>query len=229
MAWRDVARRGLAGSGESRRGKVETGGPPRSRRDSLLRPMRQAGMVWLAEAGRTGTWRGSAGRGAAGHGMVWLGLAWLGAARIGPVRLGEARLATVRHGMDLSSRSVRLLVMVQQFPKPIKERKKKGVDKQRVRQAVRERDGDQCLLCGAPGPGLHLHRVIYGAQGGRYEERNCIQLCVLHHNPVIHASKETWQPLLMDYLNAEGASRTEALRALRKRFAEWLRERHPTG
>ena len=71
--------------------------------------------------------------------------------------------------------------------------------KSKVRAEVIDRDGDWCLFCGAPGPGLHLHRVVYGSQGGKYETSNCVQLCREHH-ALVHTSKRTWAPKLTAYL-----------------------------
>lgn len=73
--------------------------------------------------------------------------------------------------------------------------------KNKVRAAVAERDGNWCLCCGRPGPGLHLHRVIYGSQGGKYETGNCVQLCNEHH-ALMHSSKKTWMPKLLAYLES---------------------------
>lgn len=72
--------------------------------------------------------------------------------------------------------------------------------KTKIREAVIERDGGNwCLKCGRPGPGLHLHRVIYGSQGGEYELGNCVQLCPEDH-ALVHSSKVTWAPLLLGHL-----------------------------
>jgi hypothetical protein len=72
--------------------------------------------------------------------------------------------------------------------------------KKKVREMVIERDGGKwCLLCGKPGPGLHLHRVIYGSQCGVYELDNCMQLCAEDHEK-IHSNKHFWQPILLEYL-----------------------------
>jgi len=73
------------------------------------------------------------------------------------------------------------------------------ISKKNVRLAVIERDGFWCLYCGKPGPGLHLHRVDYGSQCGKYELSNCVQLCNVHHE-LIHSNKTLWQPLLFEYL-----------------------------
>jgi hypothetical protein len=72
--------------------------------------------------------------------------------------------------------------------------------KLKVRKKVIERDlGEWCLFCGKPGPGLHLHRVVYGSQCGKYEVGNCVQLCAEHHL-LVHSSKSKWQPVLLNYL-----------------------------
>ncbi len=72
--------------------------------------------------------------------------------------------------------------------------------KEKTRAVVKQRDGNHCLLCGEPGPGLHLHRVIYsgmGGGGGVYEPDNCVLLCTNHHMTV-HSNKRIWQPILLD-------------------------------
>lgn len=77
------------------------------------------------------------------------------------------------------------------------------VNKKKVREQVIERDGGNwCLLCGKPGPGLHLHRVVYGSQGGKYEVDNCVQLCAIDHERV-HSSKKKWMPILLEYLKTK--------------------------
>lgn len=73
------------------------------------------------------------------------------------------------------------------------------ISKKEVRQKVIERDGYWCLLCGKPGPGLHLHRVVYGSHGGKYEVDNCVLLCAIHHDQV-HSSKKTWAPRLEQFI-----------------------------
>jgi len=74
------------------------------------------------------------------------------------------------------------------------------IQKRKLREKVIERDGGNwCLFCGKPGPGLHLHRVVYGSQGGRYELSNCVQLCPIHHE-LVHSSKRKWMPILKHYL-----------------------------
>lgn len=75
----------------------------------------------------------------------------------------------------------------------------KNITKRAVRLAVAERDGDWCILTGKPGPGLHLHRVLYGSEGGEYAVDNCVQLSSEAH-ALVHSSKRTWQPLLVAHL-----------------------------
>ncbi|WP_433748305.1 hypothetical protein [Paenibacillus amylolyticus] len=72
--------------------------------------------------------------------------------------------------------------------------------KEKVRQAVIEREGGNwCVLSGVPGPGLHLHRIVYGSQGGKYEVDNCILLSKQMHD-LVHSSKKTWMPILQDHV-----------------------------
>lgn len=73
------------------------------------------------------------------------------------------------------------------------------INQPKVRALVIERDGNWCLLCGRPPKGLHLHRVRYGSEGGKYEVDNCVQLCGEHH-AFVHSSKRTWQPRLLAYI-----------------------------
>lgn len=79
-----------------------------------------------------------------------------------------------------------------------------NVNKPKVRESVISRDGNWCLLCGKPGPGLHLHRIVYGSQGGKYEVDNCVQLCAVHHEEV-HSNKKKWVPILYSRVSANTA------------------------
>ena len=67
-----------------------------------------------------------------------------------------------------------------------------------VRDMVRRRDGDGCLLCNVMRP-LHLHRVKYASQGGVYETTNCCFLCPDCHR-LVHADKPRYQPLLEQHI-----------------------------
>ena len=72
-----------------------------------------------------------------------------------------------------------------------------------LRKKIAERDGGNwCLLTGKPGPGLHLHRVIYGSQGGQYEFDNCVLLSVEAHE-LVHSNKKKWQVILLDHLSGK--------------------------
>lgn len=90
--------------------------------------------------------------------------------------------------------------------KPQQKRRNRVLDdpeymtKEKVRQAVIEREGGNwCAISGVPGPGLELHRIVYGSQGGKYEPDNCILLSVEMHK-VVHSSKKTWMPILQDHV-----------------------------
>lgn len=75
-----------------------------------------------------------------------------------------------------------------------------NVTKPKVRKQVIKRDGGNwCLFCGKPGPGLHLHRIVYGSQGGKYELDNCVQLCAEHHE-LVHSNKKKYMPILQDHI-----------------------------
>ncbi|MDF2652736.1 MAG: Pascal47 [Paenibacillus sp.] len=75
-----------------------------------------------------------------------------------------------------------------------------NTSKRKLREKIIERDGGKwCLICGKPGPGLHLHRIIYGSQCGKYEIDNCVQLCNSHH-AIVHSNKSLWQPPLLAYI-----------------------------
>lgn len=117
------------------------------------------------------------------------------------------------------------------YPKPSKKvkgrrnkvetsyRKRTELTKEEVRAAVKDRDGDWCLLSGKSGPGLHLHRVVYSGMGGgngKYEVWNCVLLSNEMHT-LVHSSKKTWMPLLLDYLSCMkvGGDPSEILKELR--------------
>lgn len=89
------------------------------------------------------------------------------------------------------------------FSKNNKHGKRVGqnISKKKVREKVIERDGDWCLICGKPPKGLHLHRVVYGSQGGKYELDNCVQLCGEHHE-LVHSNKKKYMPMLQEYLKS---------------------------
>lgn len=101
-------------------------------------------------------------------------------------------------------------------PKPRKLPKSKvapGTTKVQVRKDVIARDGDGCLICGKPGPGLHLHRVVYGSAGGLYEPNNCVQLCLREH-AAVHANKRVFFPLLENHLAGDRDARSNLILAL---------------
>jgi 5-methylcytosine-specific restriction endonuclease McrA len=54
-----------------------------------------------------------------------------------------------------------------------------------VRQAVLDRDHDQCQLCGTGGDNrLQLHHLEYRSQGGTHAPENLITLCYKCHEDV---------------------------------------------
>ena len=57
-----------------------------------------------------------------------------------------------------------------------------------VRRDVLTRDGERCVLCGRPGPGLHLHHFLHtrGA-GGKDVPENLAALCGVCHAEVHQA------------------------------------------
>lgn len=93
--------------------------------------------------------------------------------------------------------------------------RKAQVDKGPIREAVAKRDGRCCLLCGVVEDGLHLHRVVYGSQGGKYEVLNCVFLCEEHHQRTVHARKKVWQPLLLAHLAGDKRARARLRDQLR--------------
>lgn len=93
--------------------------------------------------------------------------------------------------------------------KRVGEKAQQNTSKNKVRADVIKRDGNWCLICGKPPKGLHLHRVVYGSQGGKYEKGNCVQLCSDHHD-LVHSSKRTYMPLLQEYLRSANERDSES-------------------
>ena len=73
------------------------------------------------------------------------------------------------------------------------------VQKQKLKDKIRKRDGERCLYCDRVKYGLHAHRVKYGSEGGKYEESNVVLLCGEHHM-LVHENKKKWKPILLKYL-----------------------------
>lgn len=109
---------------------------------------------------------------------------------------------------------------------PLRKRsKEKELTKEQVRAVVKKRDGDWCLLSGKPGPGLHLHRVVYSGMGGgngKYEVWNCVLLSNEMHT-LVHSNKRLWQPLLLEFLATKksGQDATKVLEKLRNKASGW--------
>ena len=65
-------------------------------------------------------------------------------------------------------------------PKPME-----GTDKctAELRRKIMERSGGICEMLGCGHPGIEIHRKIPKTNGGKYNEDNCILLCLdCHHN-----------------------------------------------
>lgn len=64
-----------------------------------------------------------------------------------------------------------------------------------------QRDGEWCFLCGLSGKlaVLHIHRIIYGSQGGEYINDNCVLLCAPDHEKV-HSNKTYWKDWLLEHI-----------------------------
>lgn len=93
--------------------------------------------------------------------------------------------------------------------------RKAEIDKGPIREAVMKRDGNCCLLCGVVSDHLHLHRVVYGSQGGKYEVLNTVLLCEDDHQNTVHARKKVWQPLLLAHLAGDKRARARIRERLR--------------
>ena len=52
-----------------------------------------------------------------------------------------------------------------------------------ARQAVLERDGHRCAVCGSP-RNLHVHHIVPRAAGGRHKSENLVTLCCSCHGAV---------------------------------------------
>lgn len=86
------------------------------------------------------------------------------------------------------------------------------MSKDHVRSSVASRDGYRCILCRQHSYGLHLHRIRYASQGGKYEVDNCVLACAEHHM-TIHSNKKLWQPILLEYIEREKVEETFDVRA----------------
>lgn len=61
---------------------------------------------------------------------------------------------------------------------------------ERVRQAVLDRDDNQCQLCGTGGENrLQLHHVVFRSHGGDHQSSNLVTLCFRCHDDV-HAGRQ---------------------------------------
>ena len=76
-----------------------------------------------------------------------------------------------------------------------------------VRQAVYERDGKRCRLCGTTSAySFSVHHVIYRSEGGTNELSNLILLCGSGSQGChlkVHSRKHVYQPLLQELLSLD--------------------------
>ncbi len=80
-------------------------------------------------------------------------------------------------------------------PKPeprarVKARRKRqqALADRRVYQAVTDRDGGKCRVCGWGGMLMHRHHLVYRSQGGETSRRNVALVCMKCHD-AIHAGR----------------------------------------
>ena len=61
----------------------------------------------------------------------------------------------------------------------------------KLKEQIFKRDGKGCLLCKSLEE-LHVHRIIPGALGGKYELDNTVVLCKVHHQ-IVHNNYDFWK------------------------------------
>lgn len=70
-------------------------------------------------------------------------------------------------------------------------------------EAVDERDGGRCILCGSPF-GLHHHHVRFRSAWGSDREDNMVLLCYKCHDIYAHGHKEkSYRSMFLEYLDSE--------------------------
>ena len=63
-------------------------------------------------------------------------------------------------------------------------------DKEKTKNYLIKKYGYKCIITDCPykakkcGNGLHIHRIIKGKDGGKYEPDNCIFVCQHHHKAI---------------------------------------------
>lgn len=66
----------------------------------------------------------------------------------------------------------------------------KNGDKEKTKRYLVQKYGYKCIVPGCPykvknsGNGLHVHRILKGRDGGKYEPDNCVFVCRHHHKTI---------------------------------------------
>lgn len=85
-----------------------------------------------------------------------------------------------------------------------------------VREAVIERDGSCCRVCGRFVEHPALHHIEYRSEGGLDVVENLIVVGWLPghdcHLPVVHANKRLWQPVLKQLTLTPGVTGLQVVR-----------------
>lgn len=88
----------------------------------------------------------------------------------------------------------------------------------RIRNEVRERDGDLCRVCGAYAEHPALHHVRYRSEGGLHVPENLVTVHWMYAprcHEVVHANKGRWQPILLYVARTPGVTAFQVARWLR--------------
>ncbi len=73
---------------------------------------------------------------------------------------------------------------------------------QKVKQAVWERDGGCCILCGSPNAMPNAH-YIRRSQGGLGIEENVVTACLYCHGKLDGVECSTLKPIVKEYLQSK--------------------------
>lgn len=70
----------------------------------------------------------------------------------------------------------------------------------KLKKQIIARDGEGCLICKSK-EHIHVHRIMPGALGGKYELDNTVFLCNIHH-AAVHKDYELWKDKLSKMVSA---------------------------
>lgn len=88
----------------------------------------------------------------------------------------------------------------------------------RIRDEVRERDGDLCRVCGSHSEHPALHHVRYRSEGGLHVPDNLVTVHWLYAprcHEIVHENKGRWQPILLYVARTPGVTALQVARWLR--------------